>query len=195
MQASLVSAGVGCQRGTTNFEYNGRAGSEVWTIITYMQAGAYAAIMFAVVGVPQLLSSYFDHRVRRADRLENEANAERRHQENLQAEARRETRQEEREERQEERRREERRLEEEREERRREERRLEEERRRQDAEEAERRHREMMALLIAALNNRGNQDNGESELIRSLQQTIETLESENARLRRENGDGNPSQSP
>ena len=90
--------------------------------------------MLAVLGVPQLLSSYFDLRARRLDRLENEANAERRHQENLAAEARRE-------ERQEERRREEQRVEGER---RREEQRVEEEHRReerrQDSEIAERRH-------------------------------------------------------
>ena len=39
--------------------------------------------MLAVLGVPQLLSSYFDLRARRLDRLENEANAERRHRELL----------------------------------------------------------------------------------------------------------------
>ena len=93
-----------------------------------------------------------------------------------------------------------RRLQEERqEERRREERRYDEERRReerrQDAEAAERRHQEMMVALIAALG-RGNsqvngegRDNGQSELIRTLQQTIEELRAENERLRKQNGNG------
>lgn len=141
--------------------------------------------MLAVLGVPQLLSSYFDHRTRRRDRLENEANAERRHQENL-------------EERREDRRREEerRRQEEER-------RRQEEELRRQEMQllrqeiesrslESERRHQEMMTLLITSLNNGPIQRSGESqsEIIRSMQETIEGLQSENARLRQQNGDGN-----
>ena len=70
-----------------------------WTLIAYLQAGAYAAIMAAVLGVPQMLSSYFDLRLRRQQeerqeelrreerRLEEErrrqdaAAAERRHQE------------------------------------------------------------------------------------------------------------------
>ena len=98
--------------------------------VVYLSAGAYIAIMLAVLGVPQLISSYFDLRARRLDRLENEANAERRHQENLAAEARRE-------ERQEERRREEQRVEGE----------HRREERRQESEIAERRHTEMMTLL------------------------------------------------
>lgn len=138
--------------------------------------------MLAVLGVPQLLSSYFDHRTRRRDRLENEANAERRHQESLE---------ERREERREDRRREEER------------RRQEEELRRQEMQllrqelesrslESERRHQEMMTLLIASMNNGPNQRSGEnqSEVIRSMQETIEGLQSENARLRQQNGDGN-----
>ena len=156
----------------------------------YLQAGAYTAIMLAVLGVPQMLSSYFDLRVRRLDRMEGEANTERRHHERLLEEGRRE-------ERQEEQRREERRQEEER---RREERRQGEEHhreeRRQDAEMAERRHQEMMAMLIAALNNGGNQSDGESqrEFIRTLQQAIEDLKAENTRLRQQNGNGNHSPS-
>lgn len=114
--------------------------------------------------MPQLISSYFDLRARRLDRLENEANAERRHQERLMEERRREERQEEL---------------------RREERRLEEERRRE-----ERRHLEMMTLLTAVVNNTGNQSNGQNELIRTLQQTIEDLQTENDRLRQQNGAGN-----
>ena len=72
-------------------------------IMMYLEAGAYIAIMLAVIGVPQMLSSYFDIRDRRRERdelraenerirleqeanserirLEQEANAERRHQE------------------------------------------------------------------------------------------------------------------
>ncbi len=148
-----------------------------WTILEYLQAGAYTAIMLAVLGVPQMLSSYFDHGARRSDRMESEASTERRHQERLLEEARREERQEER---------------------RREERTQDEERRRREAEllerrfeDSERRHQEMMAALITALNNGGSQ----RELIRTLQQTVETLETENARLRQQNGNGNSSHSP
>ena len=169
--------------------YNGDMEMPIWVI--YLSAGAYIAIMLAVLGVPQLLSSYFDLRARRIDRLENEANAERRHQENLAAEERRE-----------ERRREEQRLaEERREERRREERAQEEERRRLEAElwerrfdDSERRHQEMMAVLITAVSNGNHQGNGQSreELIRNLRQTVETLEAENARLRQQNGNGDSS---
>lgn len=144
----------------------------IWVI--YLSAGAYIAIMPAVLGVPQLLSSYFDLRARRTERAENEANAERRHQERLLEERRREERQEEL---------------------RREERRLEEERRRQDMESAERRHQELMTALITVLSNGRNQGNGQSELIRTLQQTIEDLQAENDKLRQQNGDGAPSQSP
>ncbi len=147
---------------------------ELPLFVIYLSAGAYIAVMLAVLGVPQLLSSYFDLRARRIERAENEANTERRHQERLLEERRREERQEEL---------------------RREERRLEEERRRQDAEASERRHHELMTTLIASLSNGRNQDNGQSELIRSLQQTIETLETENARLRRENGDGDATHAP
>ena len=141
----------------------------------YMQAGAYAAIMFAVIGVPQLLSSYFDHRTRRREQQEAESNAERRHRELM-------------EERREERRREDERW------------RQEEERRRQEfqlhreelelyRQEAERRHEALMTLLIGNLSN-GPGRRGEppdSETIRAMQETIDALESENARLRQQNG--------
>ena len=159
-------------RNAIAFDYN--YGMEIPIWVVYLSAGAYIAIMLAVLGVPQLISSYFDLRARRLDRLENEANAERRHQENLAAEARRE-------ERQEERRREEQRAEEERRRQEEERRRQEEERRRQ---EEERRHMEMMTLLAAVLNNGGSNGNGQNELIRTLQQTIEDLRAENDRLRR-----------
>ena len=146
--------------------------------VIYLSAGAYIAIMLAVLGVPQLLSSYFDLKTRRLERQENEASAERRHQEIMAAEARREERQEER---QEERRREEQRLEEER-------RREELDGRRRDAEMSERRHQELMTLLVAALSNGGSQGNGQTELIHTLQQTIEELRAENAQIRQQNGD-------
>ena len=136
-----------------------------WTLITYLQAGAYIAIMIAVFGGPQMLSSYFEARNRRADRLEYEANAERRHREILDAEARRE-------------------------ERRREERQQEEERRRQEAEAAERRHQELLAALIAAIGNGRDRGDDHSRLVETLRRTIETLELENDRLRRQNGNGN-----
>ena len=64
------------------------------------------------------------------------------------------------------------------------------EERRQDTEASERRHREMMALLAAVLSNgRGQGNDGQGELIRTLQQTIEELRAENERLRKQNGNG------
>ena len=79
------------------------------------------------------------------------------------------------------------------EERRQEERRQDEERRRQDEErrrqDEERRHQELMALLAAALSNGKDQGNGQGELIRTLQQTVEELRAENDRLRQQNGNG------
>ena len=135
------------------------AAMEQWGTLQYLQAGAYIAIMLAVLGVPQMLSSYFDLRARR-------------HTEERQREERREERRQD-------------------EERHREERRE----RRQEAEAAERRHHEMMTLMAAVLINGRNQGNGQSELIRDLQQTIEDLRAENDRLRAQNGNGDSSQSP
>ena len=166
-----------------------------WTLITYLQAGAYIAIMIAVFGGPQMLSSYFEARNRRADRLENESNTERRHREVMDAEARREERREERrlEERREER--DERRQEEERrqDERRQEaeERRQEAELRRQESEAAERRHQELLTALIAAISNGRDRGDDQSRLVETLRQTVEALAIENARLRQRNGNGNP----
>ena len=146
-----------------------------------------------------MLSSYFDLKARRLDRMNDEANTERRHQERLLEEGRREERQEERH--RQERAQEEERLRQERvqeEERRRQELAQEEERRRQEAElwerrfgDSERRHQEMMAVLIATLNNGGNQSNAQSqgELVRTLQQTIADLQSENSKLRQQAGNG------
>ena len=153
--------------------------------LMYMQAGAYAAIMFAVLGVPQVLSGYFDNRSRRRDHLESESSAERRHREML--EERREERREDRRREEEERRRED-------EQRRREEeqRRQEDERRRQEFElqrqDSERRHQELVALLINMGNGAGRRgEPPDSETIRAMQETIDSLESENARLRGQNG--------
>ena len=153
--------------------------------LMYMQAGAYAAIMFAVLGVPQVLSGYFDNRSRRRDHLESESSAERRHREML--EERREERREDRRREEEERRREEdeRRREEER-------RRQEDERRRQEFElqrqDSERRHQELVALLINMGNGSSRRGTSpDSETIRAMQETIDSLESENARLRGQNG--------
>ena len=167
---------------------------EQWTTLQYLQAGAYIAIMLAVLGVPQMLSSYFDLRARRQaeERLLEERQEERRREEEWRH------RQEEERRREEERRyhqEEERRREEERRYRQEEERhRQEEEWRRQDSEMAERRHQELMAALIAVLSSSRGQDNGQSELIRTLQQTIEDLRAENERLRQRNGAGDSTQS-
>ena len=146
------------------------AAMEQWGTLQYLQAGAYIAIMLAVLGVPQMLSSYFDLRARR-------------HTEERQREERREERRQE-----EERRREERRQDAEAAERLREE-------RRQEGEAAERRHHEMMTLMAAVLSNGRNQGNGQSELIRDLRQTIEDLRAENDRLRAQNGNGSSSTEP
>ena len=153
---------------------------EVPLFVIYLSAGAYIAIMLAVLGVPQLLSSYFDLRARRLDRLENEANAERRHQENLAAEERREERREE--ERREERRRAE------------EQRRRDEELRRQEMRSMEQRHQELMVAVVAAVSRENGHSNGRSELIQTLQQTIEDLRGENEQLRRERDNGDAGQS-
>ena len=56
-------------------------GVEQWSLLTYLEAGAYIAIMLAVLGVPQMLSGYFDIRERRRERAEQDASAERRYQE------------------------------------------------------------------------------------------------------------------
>ena len=167
--------------------------------LMYMQAGAYAAIMFAVLGVPQVLSGYFDNRSRRRDHLESESSAERRHREML--EERREERREDRRREEEERRREEEQRRREEEQRRREEerrlqeddrRRQEDERRRQEFElqrqDSERRHQELVALMIN-MGNGSSRRGGppDSETIRAMQETIDALESENARLRGQNG--------
>ena len=143
-------------------------------IMMYLEAGAYIAIMLAVIGVPQMLSSYFDIRDRRRERdelraenerirLEQEANAERIR---LEQEANAE------------------RI------------RLEQEanaeriRLEQEAN-AERRHQEMMAMLAALMSHnaasRANDD--QNDLIRAQQYLIADLTAEVAALRQARTDG------
>ena len=161
-------------------------GSEpMWLI--YVPAGICVAIKFVVRGAAQVLSGYFDNRSRRRDHLESESSAERRHREMLEERREDRRREDERRRREEEQRRredEQRRQEEER-------RRQEDERRRQEFElqrqDSERRHQELVALIINMGN--GSSRRGEppdSETIRSMQETIDALESENARLRGQN---------
>ena len=85
-QASLVTRRNWCQReirksATIGWSIISEMGE--WTLITYLQAGAYAAIMAAVLGVPQMISSYFDLRARR---LQEERQEERRREERRQDE-------------------------------------------------------------------------------------------------------------
>ncbi len=68
-------------------------------------------------------------------------------------------------------------------------------------EEAERRrderHQEVMTVLAALVSNGANQNQGQeqSDVIRTLQQVIEELRAENARLRNQNGKINPADEP
>ena len=160
-----------------------------WTLLMTLEAGAYIAIMLAVAGVPQMLSSYFDIRARRHDQAVAEINAERRHREER-AEAERRRQDEERRHQEAELRRrdeaERRREDEERRYREDSERRREEsERRRQ---EDERRHQEMMLMLAAAIGNgngNGRNHQGQDDLLRTMQGVVDDLRAENARLRGE----------
>ena len=158
-------------------------GAVEWTLLKYLEAGAYIAIMLAVAGAPQMLSSYFDIRMRREDRREDqrlrreeqaaaEANAERRHREKM--ELRREDA--------------ELRYRAEREEAEcrhwgQERRHWYEECRRQDE---ERRHREVMLMLAVVIGERRRQER--ADLLRTLQGVIDDLRTENARLRGERSD-------
>ena len=49
----------------------------ICAVLPYLAAGAYIAIMLAVLGVPQLLTYYLDRRNQRRDRKENRAESER----------------------------------------------------------------------------------------------------------------------
>ena len=107
--------------------------------------------MLAVLGLPKLLSSFFDIRERRRDRRENEehrrANEEGRREEAAQLREKAECR------------------------------RVDEERRREE------RHQEMMTLLAALVGNSSDQTPEQTGVIRSRQQIIDRLASENDRPR------------
>ena len=151
-----------------------------WTLLETLEAGAYIAIMLAVAGVPQMLSSYFDIRARRHDQAVAESNAERRHREERAAAERRRQDEERRHHEAELWRREE--AERRREERAEAERRYEESERRR--EESERRHQEMMLMMVAAIGNgNGRSHQGPDDLLRTMQGVIDDLRAENARLR------------
>lgn len=131
-----------------------------WTILQFLQAGAYIAIMLAVLGVPQLLSSFFDLRERRRERQDAERrhqDAERRHQD---AERRREDAERWRE---------------------------EAEQRREDRHED--RHQEVMTLLAALVTNSAGQTPEREAVIRAQQLIINRLSSENDQLRQERQNG------
>ena len=53
--------------------------------LQYLEGAAYIAIVLAVLGVPQLLTYFFDQRDRRRTQAEERADAERRHQEMMTA--------------------------------------------------------------------------------------------------------------
>lgn len=113
----------------------------ICAILPYLAAGAYIAIMLAVLGVPQLLTYYLDRRNQRRDRKEDQAASERNREETKsESERIRQERQAEneriRQERQDEN------------ERRRQEQQAENERNRADA---ERRHQEMITLLAGVV--------------------------------------------
>ncbi len=57
-------------------------------------------------------------------------------------------------------------------------------------EDAERRHQEMMIMLAGVLSRGGNEDPNQNEVIRTLQQVIDDLRVENARLRSQRDNGN-----
>ena len=102
----------------------------ICAVLPYLAAGAYIAIMLAVLGVPQLLTYYLDRRNQRRDRKEDRAESERNREETKSASERlRQERQAESE-------------------RVRQERQAENERNRADA---ERRHQEMMTLLAGVV--------------------------------------------
>ena len=132
-----------------------------WTTLEFLQAGAYIGIMLAALGVPQLLSSYFDIRERRRER---EA-ADRRWEQEQQR--REETERREREEA---------------------ERRREESRQRQ--EERHQEMMTLLAVLVSNTAGQ-NQGQELGEVVKAQQQIIERLSEENERLRSEkNGEGN-----
>ena len=128
------------------------------TTLQYLEGAAYIAIVLAVLGVPQLLTHYFDRRYRRRDRAEAErirrqdlATAERIRREEREAA----------------------------EQARREEREVAERTRREEREAAERRHQEMMTVLIGLLERNGHSaPTDQSAAIEQLQRRIAELETE-----------------
>ena len=127
--------------------------------LQYLEGAAYIAIILAVLGVPQLLTYYFDQRNRRNERREDLAEAERvRREERAEAERVR-----------------------------REERADAERIRREERVESERRHQEMMTALIAIVERNGNTPPEQTAVVQELRQRINQLEAENARLRAGNG--------
>ncbi len=150
-------------------------------ILLYLQAGAYIAIMLAVLGVPQMLTYYLERRDRRRDQGENRAEADRRYQESRTEEERRhrESRAEE--------------------ERRHRESRAEEERRhRESLAESERRHQETIAIisgLIAALAGDRQPAPDHSQAIANLQQAVTELTGQVAQLNERIQNGNGSSRP
>ena len=161
---------------------------ECCNTLQYLEGAAYVAIVLAVIGVPHMLTYYFERRERAADRaaaerqrredLADRAAAERRREEErLEAELRR------REDLADRRRRED-----------------EAERRRQDERaESERRHLEMMTALVAIAERNGHPppapapDPDASILIAQMQQRIADLENNFQELQNQrngNGTGN-----
>ena len=158
---------------------------ECCNTLQYLEGAAYIAIVLAVIGVPHMLTYYFERRERAADRaaaerqrLDDRAEAERRREEErLEAERQR------REDLAERQRRED-----------------EAERRRQDERaEADRRHLEMMTALVAIAERNGHpppapaSDPDASILIAQMQQRIADLENNFQELQNQrngNGTGN-----
>ena len=161
-------------------------------ILLYLQAGAYIAIMLAVLGVPQMLTYYLERRDRRHDQGESRAEEDRRHRESRAEEERRhrESRAEE------DRRHRESRAESER---RHQESRAEEERRhRESRAESERRHQETIAIisgLIAALAGDRQPAPDHSQAIANLQQAVTELTGQVAQLNERIQNGNGSSRP
>ena len=117
--------------------------------LQYLEGAAYIAIVLAVLGVPQMLTYYFERRDRRRERDDDRAIAERQRAAD-QAEAERQRAAD----------------------------RAEAERvRREERAAAERRHLEMMTALVALTDRNGHTTPDPSALIAQMQQRIADLES------------------
>ena len=128
--------------------------------LQYLEGAAYIAIVLAVLGVPQMLTYYFERRDRRRERDDDQAKAERqRVSDRAEAERQRAADQAEAE-------------------RQRAAERAEAERvRREERTAAERRHLEMMTALVALTDRNGHATPDPSGLIAQMQQRITDLES------------------